>query len=49
MALDFTNVFESLRVLVLGMAGIFVVMMIISLSVSILNRFSKAEKEEESD
>jgi len=34
-------IIESLRVMLIGMAGVFFVMGIISLAITILNRFSK--------
>jgi len=39
--MDYTMIIDSLKVLLFGMAGVFVVMLIIMFSLIILHRFSK--------
>jgi len=39
--MDFSMIFESLKVLLFGMAGVFVVMLLIMVSLVVLHRFSR--------
>ena len=48
MSTDMMQVMESLRVLLFGMAGIFVVMGVIICTVLLLKRFAKGNQEEDS-
>jgi len=50
--MDFSMIFDSLKVLLFGMAGVFVVMLLIMLSLVILHRLSRKtnkNKPEESE
>ena len=40
------NVYNSLLLMLLGMAGIFVVMLVIMAAVKVLNKFAKDKKED---
>ena len=42
-------IMESLRVLLFGMAGIFIVMGVIVLSLIVLNRFGRKQRKDEKD
>ena len=39
--MDFSMIFESLKVLLFGMAGVFVVMLLIMVSLVVLHHFSR--------
>lgn len=47
--MNFADVFESLRVLLFGMIGIFVTMGVIAFTLVILNNFSKDKNKEQKD